>query len=121
MISFTPTEIQELLKGPRFLDLPTERECPACGAVSVRTYMYEFEGAPGRPSIISYTWCASCRRASGVTGTRPRGLTFTDPLESMSRAERLELSRSGGLFDLLDRLWDEGRLPQKFGRDTTQA
>lgn len=115
MINFTPDEIRELVKEPPFRDLPTERKCPACGNVSVRTYMYASERWPGNPTVISYTWCASCDRGSGSTGPRPDDLIFTDPLESYSKQERLKLEKRGGLFQLLNRLWDEGKLPQKFG------
>lgn len=95
---------------------PAERVCPACGAASVRFYMYGSQRL-GRPTVVTYTWCADCRRFDGTTGPRPAGFAFTDPLSPQRRDELgHEVS---GLLDYLDRLWDEGHLPQAFavGRD----
>src|SRR5690348_3912895 len=113
---FDTAEIQALAAGPRFVDQPVERLCPACGKRGVRTYMYGSD-RQGRPTIISYTWCTSCRRYHGSVGPRPDGLRFNDPLSHMSRDERKALERKGAeLFRTLDELWNSGALPQQFDR-----
>ena len=45
----------------------------------------------------------------------PEGLVFSDPLATLSAAERRELERSlVGFLAHLDELWDAGALPQTF-------
>ena len=45
----------------------------------------------------------------------PAGLVFADPLAALAPAERRELERSlTGFLAHLDRLWDDGVLPQTF-------
>jgi len=87
-----------------------EQVCPACGARALRYFAHPGERF-GRPILFSYRWCANCRRFTGATGPRPDGLTFTEPL---SRQEIDETDGVSGLLDLLDRMWDEGTLPQSF-------
>lgn len=114
MKAFEWGHIQSLGAGPRFIDNPVERECPACGNAAVRTYMYRSD-RPGRETVISYTWCAVCRRFSGSTGPRPGRLDFADPLRSLSSGEREEMeSDTDRFFETLDRMWESGLLPQQF-------
>lgn len=89
---------------------PGEQVCPACGVRALRHFMHAGERF-GRPILFSYRWCANCRRCRGATGPRPDGLAFTEPVseEELDRADGLS-----GLLDLLDRMWDEGTLPQSF-------
>ncbi|MEU3064316.1 hypothetical protein AB0P12_06980 [Streptomyces subrutilus] len=63
--------------------------------------------------MISYTWCAACRRMSGSTGPLPPGLNISDPWRELDPAawERFD-SNLPRLFTRLDRLWEEGVLPQ---------
>lgn len=89
---------------------PGEQVCPACGARALRHFVHAGERF-GRPILYSYKWCANCRRSNGATGPRPDGLEFTEPL---SQEEIDETDGLSGLLDLLDRLWDEGTLPQSF-------
>ncbi|MDQ0933369.1 hypothetical protein QFZ49_003309 [Streptomyces turgidiscabies] len=115
--SYDWRHVQALGAGPRFIDEPRERECPVCGNIAVRTYMYASDRGPGRETVISYTWCASCGHFTGNTGPRPAGLRFTDPLAALSRADRIDMESDSDLFfRKLDRLWDSGELPQRFER-----
>lgn len=112
--SFTGDQVAALTRGPSFLADPGERECPACGAVSVRAYVTQPESAR-RPTLVSYVWCAACRKFVGTRAAHPAGLVFSDPLALLSAAERRELERSlTGFLTHLDDLWNEGVLPQSF-------
>ncbi|MFW6693736.1 hypothetical protein [Streptomyces sp. MAR4 CNX-425] len=102
---------RELLAGPGFLEDRTERRCPACGNVAVRTYAYRsFQRAA--PSIISYLWCASCRRCKGWTGPDLGRFELPEPLSADDRDE-LRGAGMDALFRRLDALWEEGTLPQQ--------
>lgn len=116
MIPFSQSELSVLTQGPSFIERPEERVCPACEKKKIRTYLYGADRGPGRPTIISYTWCAACGRGVGSTGPRPSDLFFTDPLEHLTKDERRKLStdRDEDFFAVLDGLWDEGKLPQRF-------
>ncbi|MFE7115099.1 hypothetical protein ACFU99_06700 [Streptomyces sp. NPDC057654] len=114
MGEFDSGQVDVLLGGPRFVDEPVERLCPACGKQSVRTYVHrQVSGA--RKVRITYSWCASCRRFKGWTGPDLGDLEFSDPLGSFSAQERSDMQKN---FDdhlrTLDELWERGRLPQKF-------
>ena len=65
--------------------------------------------------MVSYVWCAACRKFVGSRSARPEGLAFTDPLAALAPAERrtLEGSLTGGL-DHRDRLGADGVRPQTF-------
>lgn len=109
-------EVETLLEGPRFVDDPTERVCPACGSVAVRAYVYR-NVAAHRTTRITYMWCAVCRRFKGWTGLDSNDLTFSDPLESLSFEQRREMEKDfDKFFRELDQLWDAGELPQTFVR-----
>ncbi|MEU7580330.1 hypothetical protein AB0B50_22340 [Streptomyces sp. NPDC041068] len=90
-----------------------ERVCPACEETAVRTYVYRSR-LRARPTLISYMWCAVCRRSKGWTGPDLGTFDFTDPLGELTGEERVELAKGGGLFRRLDELWEAGRLPQRF-------
>ena len=112
--SFTGAEVEALAQGASFLAEPVERECPACGARSVRAYLTVPETAR-RPTLVSYVWCAGCRRFVGTRTAHPPGVVVSDPLAALSGAQRRELERSlTGFLAHLDRLWDDGVLPQTF-------
>ncbi|MFJ5266495.1 hypothetical protein ACIQAC_39180 [Streptomyces sp. NPDC088387] len=65
--------------------------------------------------MISYTWCAACRRAAGATSPLPPGLTFSDPWRDVDPAAWEEFDNSlPRLLVRLDRLWEDGVLPQSF-------
>ncbi|MFF6955552.1 hypothetical protein [Streptomyces sp. NPDC008317] len=114
MREFDAEQVQQLLAGPRFVDEPGERACPACGAVAVRTYVYRRVG-PHRTVRITYMWCASCRRHKGWTGP-DAGPSFDDPLLQLPEAARdILLKDLESLFAKLDALWEAGDLPQHFG------
>ncbi|MFC5028773.1 hypothetical protein C8250_025920 [Streptomyces sp. So13.3] len=114
MQEFDSGQVEQLLAGARFVDDPAERVCPACGQQAVRTYV-DRRGAPARPVLITYSWCASCRRHKGWTGPDLGDLGFDDPLQELSATERDALSRDFDAFlRRLDALWEEGRLPQRF-------
>lgn len=116
MREYDQSQIPALVAGPRFIDEPTERICPACGHRAVRTYVYRNTG-PGRTARITYSWCASCRRFKGWTGPDSDGLKFSDPLESLSQDDRNEMTRDlDEFFKTLDKLWESGELPQRFHR-----
>lgn len=112
--SFTGAEVTALAQGESFFAAPGERECPACGRRSVRAYMNAPENAR-RPTLVSYVWCSACHRFVGTRAKHPDGLVFSDPLAALGAGERRELERSLiGFLAHLDRLWDEGALPQTF-------
>ena len=112
--SFTADEVAALAQGESLFARPGERECPACGRRSVRAYVNAPENAR-RPTLVSYVWCTACRKFVGTRAKHPEGLVFSDPLAVLSVAERRELERSlVGFLAHLDRLWDEGVLPQSF-------
>ena len=112
--SFTGAEVEALAQGASFLAEPAERECPACGARSVRAYLTVPEQAK-RPTLVSYVWCAGCRKFVGTRAAHPAGLVVSDPLAVLSAGERRALERSlTGFLAHLDELWDKGVLPQTF-------
>jgi hypothetical protein len=111
---YSSAEQAALPRWSIFTDDPAERRCPVCGAVAVRVYMYPSD-RNGRPTLISYNWCSNCHRFAGWTAPKPAGLELTDPLDSLSHAERLELEGDQPAFlERLDLLWDGGDLPQRF-------
>lgn len=116
MREFDAEQVQQLLTGLKFIDEPTERRCPACGALAVRTYVYRRTG-PGRAALVTYSWCASCRRHKGWTGPDLGQFTFDDPLDELPETARTSLRADlEALFARLDELWAAGRLPQTFRR-----
>lgn len=112
---FTPSEIETLGRERNFLRDQSEWLCPACGEVSVRTYLRKAQHA-NRPAVISYTWCAACRKMSGSTGPLPPGLIISDPWRELDPVAWEEFDASlHRLFARLDRLWEDGVLPQSLG------
>jgi hypothetical protein len=117
--TFEPDQIAALAAGPRFIEAPAERVCPACGVTAVRSYLHRGERL-GDPIVMGYTWCANCHRYSGSTGPKPPGFEFDDPLERLPPDERRRLHQSLiGLLHYVDQLWDDGVLPQRMSFDTT--
>src|SRR6201995_1680335 len=107
--TFRPEQIESLATGPSFLVEPGERDCPACGRRRLRADV-QSPAAAKRPTLVSYVWCAGCRKFVGSRAKRPDGLVFADPVAGLG------LDR-GTLTDFLahlDRLWDDGVLPQSF-------
>lgn len=112
--SFDAAQVEALAQGTSFLAEPGERDCPACGERAVRAYLTVPANAR-RPTLVSYVWCSACRRFVGTRAAHPAGVVFSDPLAVLSAAERRELERSlTGFLAHLDRLWDDGVLPQSF-------
>nr|WP_296074515.1 hypothetical protein [uncultured Actinoplanes sp.] len=112
--SFSADEVGALAQGESFFAAPGERVCPACGEKSLRAYVNAPENAR-RPTLVSYVWCSACRKFVGTRAKHPEGLVFSDPLAVLSAAERRDLERSlVGFLAHLDRLWDDGVLPQSF-------
>ena len=112
--SFSGDEVAALTQGKSFFADPGERVCPACGGQRLRAYVTS-PPAARRPTLVSYAWCAECRKFVGTRARHPEGLVFADPLAVLSEAERRELERSlVGFLAHLDRLWDDGVLPQTF-------
>jgi len=59
--------------------------------------------------------CSPCRKFAGSRAKHPEGVVVSDPLAVLSPAERRALESSlTGFVAHLDRLWDDGRLPQTF-------
>ena len=91
--------------------------CPACGERSVRAYLTVPERAR-RPTLVSYVWCAGCRRFVGTRAAHPAGVVVSDPLAVLTPAERRELEGSlTGFLAHLDKLWDDGVLDPLVTRD----
>ena len=112
--SFSGDEVAALTQGESFFVEPGERDCPACGERRLRAYVTAPENAR-RPTLVSYVWCGGCRKFVGTRARHPEGLVFSDPLAVLSATERRELERSlVGFLAHLDRLWDDGALPQSF-------
>ncbi|HET9518977.1 MAG TPA: hypothetical protein VFO77_14745 [Actinoplanes sp.] len=112
--SFNGSQVEALAQGPSFLAEPRQRDCPACGERAVRAYVTT-PPAARRPTLVSYAWCAVCRRFVGTRTARPAGLTFGDPLAGLSVAERRKVEGSlVGFLTHLNTLWDDGTLPQVF-------
>jgi hypothetical protein len=111
---FTGAQVAALARGPGFLLEPGERDCPACGGRSLRAYVTPAPQAK-RPTLVSYVWCSPCRKFAGSPAKHPEGVVLSDPLAVLSPAERRALESSlTGYVAHLDRLWDDGRLPQTF-------
>ncbi|WP_433297112.1 hypothetical protein ACQP2F_40130 [Actinoplanes sp. CA-030573] len=114
MNTFSADEVAALATGESFFAAPGERLCPACGEKRLRAYVNTPPNAR-RPTLVSYVWCAACAKFVGTRAKHPEGLVFSDPLAAMPAAERRELERSlVGFLAYLDRLWEEGALPQTF-------
>ena len=112
--SFSSDQVAALTRGASFLLDQGERDCPSCGERRVRAYVNAPAGAR-RPTLVSYVWCPACRKFVGTRAAHPPGLVFSDPLAGLSTAERRELEGSlTGFLAHLDRLWDDGVLPQSF-------
>ena len=112
--SFDAEQVTALTQGRSFLADPGERVCPSCGRRSLRAYVEAPRNAR-RPTLVSYVWCSACRKFVGSRSRHPDGLVFSDPLAMLSAAERRRLERSlTGFLAHLDRLWDDGVLPQSF-------
>ena len=112
--SFSGDQVAALTQGASFFAAPGERPCPACGAVRVRAYVNAPSNAR-RPTLVSYVWCSACHKFVGTRARHPEGLVFSDPLAVLPAEERRELERSlVGFLEHLDRLWDDGVLPQTF-------
>src|ERR1700754_2218539 len=107
--SFNPAQVESLATGESFLTHPGERDCPACGRRSLRAYVNAPETAK-RPTLVSYVWCSGCRKFVGSRARRPDGLGFADPLAGLG----LERGSLTDFLAHLDRLWDDGVLPQSF-------
>jgi hypothetical protein len=112
--SFTGDEVAALTQGTSFFAEPGERDCPACGERRLRAYVNSPAQAR-RPTLVSYVWCSGCRKFVGTRSRHPDGLVFSDPLAALPDEQRRELERSlTGFLAHLDRLWDDGQLPQTF-------
>ncbi|GGL10919.1 hypothetical protein [Mangrovihabitans endophyticus] len=112
--SFSADQVAALTQGVSFFVEPGERDCPACGERRLRTYVHAPPNAR-RPTLVSYVWCGSCRRFVGTRAKHPDGVVFSDPLAALSPGQRRDLERSlAGFLAHLDRLWDDGVLPQSF-------
>jgi hypothetical protein len=108
--SFSGDQVEALAQAAGLPEQPRERECPACGERAVRAYL-SAPPAARRPTLVSYVWCAACRRFVGTRTARPDGLVFDDPVADWPAPERPTLV---DFLDHLDRLWDDGVLPQRF-------
>lgn len=112
--SFTADQVTALARDTSFLADPGERVCPACGARAVRAYLTAPETARRR-TLVSYVWCSACRKFVGTRAAHPDRLVFADPLAVVPAAQRRDLERTlAGFLTHLDRLWDDGVLPQSF-------
>jgi hypothetical protein len=112
--SFSGDQVAALTRGESFFADPGERDCPACGERRLRAYVTRPERAR-RPTLVSYVWCSACSRFVGTRARHPEGLVFSDPLAVLPAEGRRELERSlTGFLAHLDRLWDDGVLPQSF-------
>ncbi|MFB7722763.1 hypothetical protein [Nocardia sp. NPDC056100] len=116
MTEYDSDQVTKLYFDTSFVDDQSERECPACKSIAVRAYIWRHDGG-SRTVLFSYAWCKHCRRFKGWTTADTGEFTFSDPIESLPEPER-EIYRRGvaKLLPKLDKLWDEGELPQTFVR-----
>ncbi|WP_206743467.1 hypothetical protein, partial [Kitasatospora sp. MBT63] len=95
------------------LDRPvTERTCPLCGHLGLRSYHREKLGRT-TPSMINYLWCSACHGYSSSFTAAERRTVDRDPLQDAYGDRVPELMRDPeGLLVILDGYWEDGRLPQ---------
>ena len=112
--NYDAQQLHALTTGtPSFLQKPRERECPACGATDVRSYLYRSD-RNGQPILIGYSWSTNCHRYTGSTGPLPDGLSFDDPMDDLPQERKRLRNDLDELVDYLDDQWDRGALPQRF-------
>lgn len=107
--AFLPEEIRIMASQSKTLLENSERQCPCCGKVSIRSYYHELNismlvGA-------SWAWCYNCKR---YTHSRIAPLSkiyiFDDPIK-----DNMQLEFPGNeWYEYLNSLWDKGVLPQTF-------
>lgn len=111
--NFSQEELATLFRGPSVLEDQSERECPACGQTSVRFYVRKSARA-GQATLMNHMWCASCGTFFASTGGYPRGLVIHDRWREVDPDGWRDFKSTVKVFDVLDRLWRRGVLPQSF-------
>jgi hypothetical protein len=110
---YSSVEVGELGRTAPPLTDTAERTCPRCGQKKVRRYLYD-RARTDRMVGISCVWCSNCHGYTATTGAAASDyFEFPDPADDLPALAR---SRDGdlmALLDLLDRLWDDGVLPQR--------
>jgi hypothetical protein len=106
---------EELQKIGAQKDLPPERQqCPACGSLGIRRYYTTFEGR-SLPTIAHQVWCPACHTFGGSYGPALGRVLESDPVKDDPNAPSDGPSPQAldEFFTYLDRLWDQGLLPQR--------
>lgn len=94
-------------------DLPSDAQhCPVCGGIGIRRY-YRMSHDRPRPVISSCVWCPHCHSYTGSTGPALGRVVTSDPLAGMPDAPADGPAEMENFLTVLDRLWDQGLLPQE--------
>lgn len=90
------------------------QQCPVCSGMGIRRY-YRTSYNRSRPAISSYVWCPQCHSYTGSTGPALGRVVTSDPLAALPDAptDGPGPTAMENFLNVLDRLWDEGLLPQE--------
>jgi hypothetical protein len=114
---YSDEEVSRLAADAPLIMRRAESRCPVCGQVAVRFYYHE-SLPPHRPVGFSYGWCSNCHRYTAATvEALSVDFDFDDPpaaSDVVTRSRTRELDDPRWLVEQLDKLWDEGVLPQSF-------
>jgi hypothetical protein len=113
--AYTDEEVR-ILRGQKDLP-PEEQQCPACAALGIRSYYTMFEGR-AQPTIAYQMWCPACHTFTGSYGPALGRVVESDPVKNNPDAPPDGPSPEAldEFFSYLDRLWDQGLLPQRITR-----
>ena len=108
---YSSDEIAALSDWEIFSEDLGEHRCPNCRNMSLRIYMFTSRSTG---HLSTQIWCHRCHSYSGWSGPHPDDVVVLDPLQDLSD-ERFEAINKDEdtFFGYLDRLWEQGTLPQR--------
>jgi hypothetical protein len=108
---YSSDEIATLSDWDIFSPALCEHRCPHCSRIMLRIYMYTSRLTG---DLSTQIWCSNCHSYSGWTGPAPDDVIVHDPLAQLPAEEFDALNKDEDtLFGYLDRLWEQGTLPQR--------